>query len=101
VDLPPSSKLVLLRIIQEALTNAAKHSDATEIDVALSDNAEKGVNCIITDNGCGFNVDEVLGDSSSRHGFGLRTMIDRAQSAGGDLKIESTPGEGTTIRLNI
>lgn len=101
VDLPPSSRLVLLRIIQEALTNAAKHSDATEVDVALSGTPEKGVNCIITDNGCGFNVDEILGDSSSRHGFGLRTMIDRAQSAGGDLHIESVPGEGTTIRLSI
>ena len=101
VDLPPSSRLVLLRIIQEALTNAAKHSDATEVDVALSGTPEKGVNCVISDNGCGFNVDEILGDSSSRQGFGLRTMIDRAKSAGGDVRIESTPGEGTTVRLSI
>lgn len=100
-DLPPSSRLVLLRIIQEALTNAAKHSDATEVDVALSGTPDKRVNCVIRDNGCGFDVDEVLGDSSSRHGFGLRTMIDRASSAGGSLRIESTPGEGTTVRLNM
>lgn len=100
-DLAPSCRLVLLRIIQEALTNAAKHSDATEIDVAISGTPERGVNCVITDNGCGFNVDEILGDSSSRHGFGLRTMTDRASSAGGELHVESEPGEGTTIRVSV
>ena len=100
-DLPPSSRLVLLRIIQEALTNAAKHSDATEVDVVLSGTRGKGVDCTITDNGCGFDVDEILGDSSSRQGFGLRTMIDRASSAGGDLQVESTPGKGTTVKVTI
>jgi len=100
-DLPPSSRLVMLRIIQEALTNAAKHSDASEVDVAITGSRGKGVNCEISDNGCGFDVDEVLGDSSSRQGFGLRTMIDRAESAGGQLKIESEPGEGTRILLTI
>ncbi len=96
-DLPPSSRLVLLRIIQEALTNVAKHSDATEVDVTITGTRGKGMHCLICDNGCGFDVDEVLGDSSSRQGFGLRTMIDRAESAGGKLEIESTPGEGTRI----
>lgn len=100
-DLPPSGRLVLLRIIQEALTNAAKHSDATEVDVTLTGTRDKGINCVIADNGCGFDVDEVLGDSASRQGFGLRTMIDRAASAGGDLHIESAPGEGTKIQLTI
>jgi signal transduction histidine kinase len=100
-DLPPSARLVLLRIIQEALTNAAKHSDATEVDVTLTAAPDHGVDCVIVDNGCGFDVAEVLGDSASRHGFGLRTMIDRAQSAGGELTIQSAPGEGTRITLSI
>lgn len=101
VDMAPSSRLVLLRIIQEALTNAAKHSDATEIDVAIAGTPDNHVNCVITDNGCGFDADDILSDSSSRQGFGLRTMVDRATSAGGELHVESEPGEGTTIRLSI
>lgn len=101
VDMAPSTRLVLLRIVQESLTNAAKHSDATEINVTITGTTDSHVTCVITDNGCGFDVDEVLGDSSSRQGFGLRTMIDRASGTGGQLHVESTPGEGTTIRLSI
>jgi len=100
-DLPPSSRLVLLRIIQEALTNAAKHSDASEIDVSVARTGDKGVHCIINDNGCGFDEDEVLNDAASRQGFGLRTMKDRASSTGGDLQVESTPGQGTRVSVYI
>jgi len=101
VDLPPSSRLVLLRIIQEALTNAAKHSEASEIDVSLSRTGDAGAHCVITDNGCGFDEKEVLSDPGSRQGFGLRTMRDRATSVGGDLQIESSAGEGTRVSVYI
>lgn len=101
VDLPPSSRLVLLRIIQEALTNAAKHSEATEINVTLARTGDAGAHCVITDNGCGFDEDAVLKDPGSAQGFGLRTMKDRASSVGGDMQIESSPGNGTRISVYI
>lgn len=101
VDLPPSGRLVLLRILQEALTNAAKHSDATEITVSLARTGDCGVHCTITDNGRGFDEQEVLLDPGSRQGFGLRTMKDRAFSVGGDVQIESAFGEGTKVSVYI
>lgn len=101
VDLPPSSRLVLLRVLQEALTNAAKHSEATEIKVSLTRTGDQGLHCLISDNGCGFDEQEVLTDSGSRQGFGLRTMRDRASGIGGDAQIESTPGEGTKVSVYI
>ena len=100
-DLPPSSRLVLLRILQEALTNAAKHSEASEIALEMTRTGDGGVHCVITDNGLGFDEEAVLRDASSRQGFGLRTMIDRASSVGGDAQIESEPGEGTRISVYL
>ncbi len=100
-DLAPSNRLVLLRVIQEALTNAAKHSEATEIDVSLSRTGDGGAHCVIVDNGVGFDEAEVLKDPGSAQGFGLRTMKDRASSVGGDVQIESEPGEGTKISVYI
>jgi signal transduction histidine kinase len=101
LDLPPASRLVLLRILQEALTNAAKHSEATEVDISLAKTSPSGVRCVIRDNGRGFDVEELLSDPSSRQGFGLRTIRERAASIGGDARIESEPGEGTQVSVFI
>lgn len=100
-DLLPSSRLVLLRIMQEALTNTAKHSNATEVDVSVSRTGDKGVHCVISDNGDGFDEKEVLRDPASQQGFGLRTMRDRATDVGGDVQIESAPGKGTRVSVYI
>lgn len=101
MDLSPASRLVLLRILQESLTNAAKHSEATAIDINMSRTANSGIHCVICDNGRGFDADELLRDPSSRQGFGLRTMRDRASSVGGDVQVESNPGEGTRVSVYI
>lgn len=101
IDLPASSRLVLLRIIQEALTNSAKHSDATEISVSVARTKDSGVHCVIVDNGKGFDEKEVLHDVASRQGFGLRTMKDRATSIGGDIEIKSAPDEGTRVDVRM
>lgn len=100
-DLPPASRLVFLRIMQEALTNAAKHSEASEVDVKIARTGDGGVHCIINDNGRGFDAHEVMNDASSRQGFGLRTMRDRAASVRGDVQVESEPGEGTRVSVYI
>ncbi|MCE5199351.1 MAG: sensor histidine kinase [Armatimonadota bacterium] len=100
-NLPPSSRLVLLRIIQESLTNSVKHSEATEVNIYLAETSDGGAHCVIRDNGCGFDDEAVLKDPGSRQGFGLRTMIDRAAGVGGDVQIESVPDEGTTVTVTI
>jgi len=101
IDIAPSLRLVLLRVIQEALTNSVKHSDASEVVVSLARTGDGGVHCVVSDNGCGFDEKEVLNDPSSSQGFGLRTMKDRAASVRGDVQIESAPGEGTKVSIYV
>ena len=83
----------LLRIVQEALTNARKHSEARRVVVALG--AERGrIWAQVSDDGLGF------GPGSSP-GIGLSSMSERARSLGGTLKIESEPGKGTKVRFEM
>jgi PAS domain S-box-containing protein len=81
----------LLRIIQEALTNARRHSGARNVVVTLRAEGEELV-AEVTDDGRGF------GPGSSP-GVGMRSMRERAASLGGTLEIDSEAGEGTTVRL--
>jgi PAS domain S-box-containing protein len=83
----------LLRIVQEALTNARKHSEACRVMVVLG--AEGGMIWVeVSDNGRGF------GQGGSQ-GVGLSSMRERARALGGDLKIESEPGKGTKVRFEM
>jgi len=87
-------KQTLLRILQEALANIARHSAATQVSISLQ--AQGGeVTLMIGDNGRGFAPGEVT------HGVGLHSMRERAQSLGGSLNLDSTPGEGTSITVRI
>ncbi|MGH9442345.1 MAG: hybrid sensor histidine kinase/response regulator [Thermoanaerobaculia bacterium] len=84
------------RIFQEALTNVARHSKATEVQVRLSDT--DAILCVeVHDNGKGF-VPEVLSDSSS---LGLIGMRERAASIGGEVTFVSEPGAGATMLLRV
>lgn len=89
----------IYRIIQEALTNIARHSGATEADVFL-ECTDEYFNIVIRDNGCGFSVDATAGDSDFK-GFGIVNIRQRAEILRADLKIESSPGSGTVIVLKI
>ena len=84
----------LLRIAQEAVSNAIRHSGATRIAIELSFDAD-AVRLTITDNGMGFCVRRA-GD-----GIGLGGMRERARRAGGDLAIDSEVGRGTEIQATI
>lgn len=84
--------------MQEALTNAVKHAEASRARVTV-DSADGLLQVSISDNGLGFDVDEVL--SASDRGFGARGMRDRAELFGGHLHVESGPGAGTTILLEL
>lgn len=95
--LPPVTENNLLRIGQEANTNATKHSGARRIDVAL-DFGEKHVRLSVKDDGHGFNATQ---PPPGAGGFGLVGMRERAVLLRGDLTIRSAPGKGTEISLNV
>jgi signal transduction histidine kinase len=98
--LPPEVETALYRIVQEALTNVAKHAYAENVSVVL-EQREPSVRLIIEDDGRGFDVNSVLGSrrgSKATDGkLGLYGMRERAVLLGGTLTIESTPNVGTTI----
>lgn len=90
--LPPNIENHLLRIGQEALTNAVKYAHATQIDVEL---ICEELQCLlrIKDNGQGFDINQI----SLSKGFGLLGMSERVEQIGGELVIQSHPGQGTEI----
>ena len=95
--LPSDAETTLYRIAQEALTNVARHSRATSVDVML----ERQSDCvllIVEDNGRGFEPDDA---QSAGGGFGLLGMHERAALVGATVQIESSQGKGTTILLRL
>lgn len=92
--LSPRAEVQLLRVVQEALTNARKHAGATEVRVALD--ARDGIPTLsVTDDGSGFDL-ATVGPSMSG-GFGLRSMRERVELLGGTLEVHTAPGSGTRI----
>ena len=92
-ELPTEEKIVIYRVTQEAFNNITKHAGATEAQVTL-DSQEDRFSLTIWDNGRGFDRENVSPDN-----MGLRIMGERAESIGADLEIESSPNEGTCIKL--
>jgi signal transduction histidine kinase len=95
--LPSAQEEALLRVAQEALHNALRHSGADHVDVTL-DRIGGGAVLRVTDDGCGFDPRTVR--RSGRH-LGLVSMRDRASGVGGSLTVESLPGKGTTIEMEV
>ncbi|MQS40065.1 GAF domain-containing sensor histidine kinase [Streptomyces katsurahamanus] len=93
--LPAAQEEALLRVAQEALHNALRHSDADRVDVALTRRGQGAV-LSITDNGRGFEPRAIR--RAGRH-LGLVSMRDRASGIGGKLTVQSAPGKGTTIEM--
>jgi two-component system sensor histidine kinase UhpB len=94
-DLGDDAQLVVYRVAQEALSNAARHGGASRVDVHLRRRAAGGVELRVSDDGRGFAFDE------SEGGLGIAGMRERALLVGGELTIESRPGEGTTVHLVV
>jgi len=93
-DLSDDAQLVVYRVAQEALSNAARHSGAAHVTVALRLGPEE-VELTVADDGRGFAFAE------SERGLGIGGMRERALLVGGELTLESRPGAGTTVRLTI
>jgi len=96
--LPADVELVLYRVVQEALTNIAKHSSASLARVSLSRRRNE-VTLLIQDNGVGFESGEKT--QSNGHGLGLFGMSERLGLVGGNIRIESARGRGTTITAHV
>lgn len=99
---PREVEIGVYRILQEALNNAIKHSKATEIEVHIDSNAHF-LNLMVTDNGKGFYFDgqQFFSKELVKKVNGLRNMKERAELLGGALNINSQPGKGTIIQLEI
>ncbi len=95
--LPAAQEEALLRVAQEALHNALRHADAATVEVALEGRG-KGAVLRVSDDGRGF--DPSLVRRAGRH-LGLVSMRDRAAGAGGRLTVDSAPGEGTVIEMEV
>lgn len=96
--LPPSVETACFRIVQEALTNVARHSQASAVEIDLFDDGDVLV-LSVYDNGCGFNVAEMRARALAGGSLGVLGMQERAALLGGHLEIHSTPGQGCTLRL--
>jgi signal transduction histidine kinase/CHASE1-domain containing sensor protein len=97
--LAPAVETALYRIMQEGLTNIAKHAAATHVDLQLwCDNGR--VHGLLHDDGVGFVVEHVMGHTEPR-GLGLLGIQERLDALGGTLQITSAPGQGTTLQITL
>jgi PAS domain S-box-containing protein len=99
-DIAEPLKVVIYRVLQEALNNVAKHSEAEVVKLSLS-RVGGNVELNIVDDGRGFNMEKTISKIDPMSGYGLTGMIDRAEICGGKLDIMSKTGQGTTIRLTL
>jgi len=95
--LPPLVQTTMYRILQEALTNVARHARARVVVVEL-ERVETMLELVVEDDGVGFDPGALVRDAS---GLGLHGMRERAELLGGSIEFESTPGEGTSVRARI
>jgi signal transduction histidine kinase len=98
--LPAHIEVALFRIVQEALANVAKHSQARHVDVRLAHD-EREVTVTVADDGTGFDVAHALGRVGPAESVGLLGMQERARLLGGKLEIRSRDVGGTLIRVEI
>ncbi len=96
IEFPPAVTFQVIRIAEEAAANIRKHAEADLVRVMLYVEAGR-YHLLIEDDGCGF--DPVLPEDSRDGHFGLKIMQERAAGIGGELDIDSAPGEGARIRL--
>jgi len=94
--LTASQKIVLFRVVQESLSNARRHSDATRVRVRVRSTL-RYISVIVSDDGRGFDV-----AAARRSGrLGLTGVIERVRLLGGDIEIQSSPGGGTRVRATL
>jgi signal transduction histidine kinase/ligand-binding sensor domain-containing protein len=96
--LPEETEQHLLRIAQEAVTNAVKHARASQVNIHL-EMANRKLSLRVADNGRGFEQDEAFSELGGH--FGLLGMRERAERLGGELRLHSEPGHGTEVAVTV
>jgi PAS domain S-box-containing protein len=95
--LSPDQRLVLYRVVQEALSNVVRHADARAVRLEISED-DGHVVTVVADDGVGFDEQRVV---RQEHGLGILGMGERAAMVGGRVQVTSTVGQGTEVRLLI
>jgi PAS domain S-box-containing protein len=98
-DVPDGLKIIIYRVLQEAFNNAAKHSRASRLLVRLNRQGA-AINLAVSDNGTGFEMEEVSLKEGMSKGLGLASMRERVELSGGRFAIETGPGRGTLIKAS-
>ena len=98
--LPPSVETACFRLVQEALTNAARHAQAQNVQIRLRAGPHS-VEVLVHDDGTGFDVAAARERAAAGASLGLLGMQERVSLAGGQLEIESGEGRGTTVRAHL
>jgi len=98
-DIPLPLKTTIYRVLQEALNNVAKHSQADSVCLSMQKRS-KTIELIVQDNGNGFDLEKTISLNPSQRGFGLASMRERAELEGGTFDIQSVINQGTTIRVS-
>ncbi|CAE6691870.1 MAG: PAS domain S-box protein [Nitrospira sp.] len=96
----PEVEIACFRLTQEALTNVARHSQASKVEVRL-ERAHQELTLVIRDNGIGFDLEMVRAGARAGTSVGLSGMEERVQLAGGTVTITSAPAAGTEIRASF
>lgn len=95
--LPPATETALFRIAQEALTNVMRHARAHEVTLTLQTHGDLA-RLVMVDDGQGFSTNQ---PGTSRTGWGLANMRERAEAVGGHLQVDTHPGTGTRISVDV
>jgi signal transduction histidine kinase len=100
IRLTPEREIAVYRIAQEALSNVARHARAGSAQLQVTFEPDRLV-LVVQDDGVGFEAPERLNELASSDHYGLLGMQERAELIGAQLRLESAPGKGTTLRLEL
>ena len=95
--LEPDDQVSLYQIVREAVTNAVKHARPRRIEVTVTGSPEQGFRVVVQDDGAGF----TSGPDDGLPHHGMASMRERAAMLSADLRVESVPGAGTTVRVSV
>lgn len=99
-DFSGDAKMMIYRVVQEALNNIGQHSGASRVNISLVE-TDGAILLKIKDDGCGFDFKQTSGTDQRLHGYGMLSMKDRVELYNGEFHVQSEPGAGTLISAVI
>jgi two-component system, NarL family, sensor kinase len=93
--------IFLFRMFQEMINNILKHSKATDVNVAVNYSIDNKFVLKVEDNGIGFDIEKKRTQTTSSSGIGLKSMTNRASLIGAQITVQSQPGKGTSVKVEL